>query len=40
MAVLVFLIVSMIKVWQGKPHHVEAVEDLTEWLEEKLIMKK
>lgn len=40
MAVLVFLIVSMVKVWQGKPHHVEAVEDLTEWLEEKLIMKK
>lgn len=30
------LIVWAIKAWRGKPVHIEAVDDLTEWLEEKI----
>jgi uncharacterized membrane protein len=33
---MVMLIVFAIKAWQGEPVHIESVDDLTEWLEEKI----
>ena len=33
---MVMLIVFAVKAWQGKPVHIESVDDLTEWLEEKI----
>jgi hypothetical protein len=30
------LIVFAIKAWRGKPVHIESVDDLTEWLEDKI----
>lgn len=38
--VTVFLIFSIWRVWQGKPHHIEALDDLTDFLNEKLKSKK
>lgn len=35
---LIILIISMVKVWQGKPVHFEAIEELTDWLNEKVII--
>ena len=32
----IMLIVFTIKAWQGKPVHIESVDDLTEWLEDKI----
>jgi len=32
----VMLIIFAIKAWQGKPIHIESVDDLTNWLEEKI----
>ena len=32
----VMLVIFAIKAWQGKPVHIESVDDLTEWLEEKI----
>ncbi len=32
----VFLIIFAIKAWTGKPVHIESVDDLTNWLEEKI----
>lgn len=32
----IMLIVFAVKAWTGKPVHIEAVDDLTEWLEEKI----
>ena len=32
----VMLIIWAIKAWQGKPVHIESVDSLTEWLEEKI----
>jgi len=32
----VMLVVFAIKAWQGKPVHIQAVDDLTNWLEEKI----
>ncbi len=32
----VMLIVFAIKAWKGKPVHIESVDDLTEWLEDKI----
>ena len=32
----VMLIVFAVKAWKGKPIHIEAVDDLTEWLEDKI----
>jgi uncharacterized membrane protein len=32
----VMLVVFAIKAWQGKPIHIEAVDDLTNWLEDKI----
>jgi uncharacterized membrane protein len=35
-ATMIMLIVWTIKAWQGKPVHIESVDDLTEWLEDKI----
>lgn len=32
----IFLVIFAIKAWKGKPVHIEAVDDLTNWLEEKI----
>lgn len=32
----VMLIIFAIKAWTGKPVHIESVDDLTNWLEEKI----
>ena len=32
----VMLIVFAVKAWRGKPVHIESVDDLTEWLEDKI----
>jgi uncharacterized membrane protein len=32
----VMLVIFAIKAWQGKPVHIQAVDDLTNWLEEKI----
>lgn len=36
----VMLIIFAIKAWQGKPVHIESVDDLTEWLEDKIKPKQ
>lgn len=36
----IMLIVFAIKAWQGKPIHIESVDSLTEWLEDKIQPKK
>ncbi len=33
---IIMLIVWAIKAWRGKPVHIESVDDLTEWLEDKI----
>ncbi|MDQ4123935.1 MAG: hypothetical protein M3209_21055 [Acidobacteriota bacterium] len=35
-----FFIFSIWRVWQGKPHHIEALDDLTDFLNEKLKPRK
>lgn len=35
-AALAFFIISMIRVWQGKPHHIAPLDDATRWLNEKI----
>ncbi|MFL6281559.1 MAG: hypothetical protein ACJ74Q_00160 [Pyrinomonadaceae bacterium] len=35
-AALVFLIVSMLRVWQGKPHHIAPLDDITRKLNERI----
>ena len=37
---MIMLIIFAIKAWTGKPVHIEAVDDLTEWLEDKIKPKK
>ena len=36
LAALVFLIVSMARVWKGKPHHIAPLEEATRWLNERI----
>ena len=36
----VFLIVSMIRAFQGKPHHIAPLDDATRWLDEKIKPRK
>jgi uncharacterized membrane protein len=36
----IFLIVSMIRVWQGKPHHIAPLDEPTKWLDEKIKPRK
>lgn len=33
---MIMLIIFAIKAWQGKPVHIESVDDLTNWLEDKI----
>ncbi|HLM01828.1 MAG TPA: hypothetical protein VK400_12290 [Pyrinomonadaceae bacterium] len=33
---MVMLVIFAVKAWQGKPVHIESVDDLTEWLEQKI----
>jgi len=33
---MIMLIVFAVKAWKGKPVHIESVDDLTEWLEDKI----
>lgn len=35
----VMLIIFMIKAWKGKPVHIESIDGLTNWLEEKIKLK-
>ncbi len=37
---MVMLIIFAVKAWTGKPVHIEAVDDLTNWLEDKIKPKK
>lgn len=39
-ATTIMLIIFAFKAWQGKPVHIESVDDLTNWLEEKIEPKK
>jgi len=36
LAQLIFLIVSMGRVWQGKPHHIAPLDDASRWLNERI----
>ncbi len=36
----VFLIISMIRAFQGKPHHIAPLDDATRWLDEKIKPRK
>lgn len=36
LAAFVFLIVSMLRVWRGKPHHIAPLDDATYWLNERI----
>ena len=39
-AATVFLIVSMVRVWQGKPHHIAPLEEPARWLNERIAPTK
>lgn len=39
-AATVFLIVSMVRVWEGKPHHITALDGPARWLNEKIAPNK
>lgn len=39
-ATTIILLASAIKAWRGKPVHIESVDELTNWLEEKIEPKK
>ena len=39
-AAFIFLIVSSIRVFQGKPHHLSILDDATNWVNEKIIRRK
>lgn len=39
-ATFVFLIISMIRVWQGKPHHIALLDSATNWIEDKINPRK
>ena len=34
LAALIFLIISMVRVWQGEPHHIAPVNEFTQWFNE------
>jgi uncharacterized membrane protein len=36
----IFLIVSMVRVWKGKPHHIAPLDEATKWLDEKIKPRK
>jgi uncharacterized membrane protein len=39
-AATVFLIISMVRVWRGKPHHIAPLDQATKWFEEKINPRK
>lgn len=39
-AATIFLIVSMVRVWKGRPHHIAPLEEATKWLDEKIKPRK
>jgi len=39
-ATFVFLIISMVRVWKGKPHHIAILDPATKWIEEKINPRK
>jgi uncharacterized membrane protein len=39
-AALVFFVVSIIRVWNGEPHHIAPLDDVTRWLNEHIQPKK
>ncbi|HYE15293.1 MAG TPA: hypothetical protein VD968_12675, partial [Pyrinomonadaceae bacterium] len=39
-AALVFLVVSCLRVWQGKPHHIAPLDDATRWLNDRITPKQ
>ena len=39
-AATVFLVVSIFRVWQGKPHHIAALDEPARWLSEKIAPTK
>jgi uncharacterized membrane protein len=36
----IFLIVSMVRVWKGRPHHIAPLDDATKWLDERIKPRK
>jgi uncharacterized membrane protein len=36
----IFLIISMVRVWKGRPHHIAPVDEVTKWLDEKIKPRK
>ncbi|MGB8509283.1 MAG: hypothetical protein WCD76_12920 [Pyrinomonadaceae bacterium] len=36
LAAFIFLIVSMVRVWKGKPHHIAPLDDATAWINHKI----
>ena len=36
LATLIFLIVSMVRVWKGKPHHIAPLSDASRWINQQL----
>ena len=40
LASFIFLLVSMKRVWDGKPHHVAPLDDATSWLNERIAPMK
>jgi len=39
-AAFIFLIVSMVRAWKGRPHHIAPLDDATKWLDEKIKPRK
>ena len=39
-AATIFLIVSMVRVWKGKQHHIAPLDEATKWLDEKIKPRK
>jgi hypothetical protein len=40
LASTVFLIISMVRVWKGKPNHISPLDEPTRWLNEKINLRK
>lgn len=40
LAYIVFFIICMVRVWKGKPNHIEALDDITDFLNEKIKPRK
>ncbi|HVF68616.1 MAG TPA: hypothetical protein VM914_13185 [Pyrinomonadaceae bacterium] len=36
LAATIFFVVSMVRVWKGRPHHIAPLDDATRWLNEKI----